>query len=297
MFTDCPSCERLFRIRAAQLKAADGWVRCGYCAETFYALARLYDAPVKEPPAQPQPEEAAQKPPTADVDVEQAETLPVSIGQPDVVPVEQEDEAEAVAALTQPDQTRSEDIDQEQAVVTEESELPSDLPPILENEAEETTRSSSRYIWAGLIILLLLMALMQGAWFNRDRLLQEYPRLTPWVEKLCERLQCDLIRFRDLSAIKLLHREVRLHPRYRDALQVSATIVNQAESVQPYPDIELAVFATNGRLISHGRFSPAEYLNAGMNHAAGMPPEVPVHFVLELAGAAQESESFQFRFH
>ena len=279
MFTDCPSCERLFRIRAAQLQAADGWVRCGYCAETFYALERLHDAPVKQAPP-------------ALSDTERMDTPAQPIQPPDDVTVGQQDEAQAEAAAAQQEATEAETADAGQ-----DRELLAELPPVLDHEAEKTTASSSRFIWAGLIIILSMIALAQVAWFNRDRLLREYPALTPWAERLCERLQCDVIRFRDLSAIKLLNREVRTHPRFRDALLVRATMVNNAEYIQPYPQIELVIYATNGQVISQGRFKPADYLGPAANPAAGMAPSAPIHFVLELAGAAQQAVSFEFQFH
>ena len=279
MFTDCPSCERLFRIRAAQLQAADGWVRCGYCAETFYALERLHDAPVKQAPP-------------ALSDTERMDTPAQPIQPPDDVTVGQQDEAQAEAAAAQQEATEAETADAGQ-----DRELLAELPPVLDHEAEKTTASSSRFIWAGLIIILSMIALAQVAWFNRDRLLREYPALTPWAERFCERLQCDVIRFRDLSAIKLLSREVRTHPRFRDALLVRATMVNNAENIQPYPQIELVIYATNGQVISQGRFKPADYLGPAANPAAGMPPGVPIHFVLELAGAAQQAVSIEFQFH
>ncbi len=308
MFTDCPSCERLFRIRAAQLKAADGWVRCGYCAETFYALERLHDAPVKQAP-----------PAHSDTEQKSAPAKPTQ--QPDDVIVEQQDEAQAEAAAAQQDQPplagaepehapapgvqladeatepQQEATEAETADAGQDRELPAELSPALDYEAEKTTASSSRFIWAGMIILLSMIALAQVAWFNRDCLLREYPALTLWAERLCERLQCDVIRFRDLSAIKLLNREVRLHPRFRDALLVRATLVNQAEYIQRYPQIELVIYATNGQVISQGRFKPAGYLGLAANPAAGMPPGMPIHFVLELAGAAQQAVSFEFQFH
>ncbi|MBL8226594.1 MAG: zinc-ribbon domain-containing protein [Chromatiales bacterium] len=47
MFTTCPECGTVFRIGPAQLRAAEGFVRCGTCAATFNALLSLAD----EPPA------------------------------------------------------------------------------------------------------------------------------------------------------------------------------------------------------------------------------------------------------
>ena len=46
MFTDCPGCARQFRIRAAQLSAAGGRVKCGYCGRQFNALEHLQDKPL-----------------------------------------------------------------------------------------------------------------------------------------------------------------------------------------------------------------------------------------------------------
>ena len=294
MFTDCPSCERLFRIRAAQLKAADGWVRCGYCDETFYALERLYDAPVKTPPDRYQAEKVVEQPPEeADTAVPQHEQVPPDGDVPEraAAPPPQTTSADK-ATEPQQEATEAETADSEL-----DRELLAELPPALDYEEEKTAGSRARLTWAGLIIILSVSALAQVAWFNRDRLLREYPELVPWAEKLCERAQCDLIRFRDLSAIKLLNREVRLHPRFVDALLVSAAIVNVAEYIQPYPEIELVIYATNGQVISQGRFKPADYLGPDAPSAAGMPPGVPLQFVLELAGAAQEAVSFEFQFH
>ena len=294
MFTDCPSCERLFRIRAAQLKAADGWVRCGHCTETFYALERLYDTPVKKPPDQHQAEKFVEQPPAeAVMAVPQEEQAPPEGDDPEpaYVPPPQTTSADGAIAPQQ------EVTEAETADAGQDRELPAELPPAIDYEDEKTAGSSARLIWTGLIIILSIIALAQVTWFNRDRLLREYPDLTPWAEKLCERLQCDLIRFRDLSAIKLLNREVRLHPRFVDALLVNASIVNHAEFIQPYPEIELVIYATTGQVISQGRFKPADYLGQDTRPAAGMPLGVPIHFVLELAGAAQEAVSFEFQFH
>jgi predicted Zn finger-like uncharacterized protein len=49
MLTDCPTCQRQFRIYARQLSAAAGMVQCGYCGTQFNALDRLQDEPVQTP--------------------------------------------------------------------------------------------------------------------------------------------------------------------------------------------------------------------------------------------------------
>jgi predicted Zn finger-like uncharacterized protein len=44
MYTRCPKCTTVFRITAAQLRVAEGEVRCGNCAISFNALTSLSDA-------------------------------------------------------------------------------------------------------------------------------------------------------------------------------------------------------------------------------------------------------------
>jgi predicted Zn finger-like uncharacterized protein len=49
--TRCPNCQTLFKVLPDQLKASQGWVRCGQCEQVFDATANMQDAPA-EPDAQ-----------------------------------------------------------------------------------------------------------------------------------------------------------------------------------------------------------------------------------------------------
>ena len=50
MFTRCPDCGTAFRVVPAQLKARQGWVRCGQCMASFDALASLAEDAGEMPP-------------------------------------------------------------------------------------------------------------------------------------------------------------------------------------------------------------------------------------------------------
>ena len=41
--TRCTACGTVFRVAQDQLKASEGWVRCGRCSEVFNALEGLFD--------------------------------------------------------------------------------------------------------------------------------------------------------------------------------------------------------------------------------------------------------------
>ena len=101
---------------------------------------------------------------------------------------------------------------------------------------------------------------------------------------------------RAVNAIELATRDVRDHPRYRDALLVNATMINQAPLPQPFPVLELSLYGQTGAVLGVRRFQPEEYLDESIDPAAGMPPERLVFVVLELATPAGEAVSFEFSF-
>jgi hypothetical protein len=137
---------------------------------------------------------------------------------------------------------------------------------------------------------------VQLVWFNRDYILREYPELVPLVKQLCEKYNCQFMRHRNISAIKLLNRDVRFHPLYNDALLVNATMANRSDKIQPFPRIQLTLFDTIGKMIAFREFNPSEYLDDSILTNEGMLPDQPVHFVLEITGPTKGAVSFEFRF-
>ena len=261
MFTSCPGCHRQFRIRAGQLSAARGTVRCGYCGKQFNAVERLMDKPL--PVHKPAPEETIHGPVSKTAGSVETE----------LVEVESVEEIE----LEEPD---------------------FDIPEILREDlaVAPTMSKKARIFWSLGIVMLLFVAAVQVAWFNRDLVLEQYPELRPWTDKVCEKLPCKVIRDYKTSDIKLLNRDVRLHPHYSDTLLVNATMANQAAKIQPFPDIQFSLFDTNGKMIASRQFTPEEYLDNSIIIKEGMSPKQPVHFVLEVTGPTEGAVSFEFRF-
>ena len=150
--------------------------------------------------------------------------------------------------------------------------------------------------WTSATLAALVVILGQLAWFNRDRVLLEYPELIPYAKKLCDEFDCQLIREKDVSKIKLVNRDVRLHPTYQDTLLVNAAMKNELSIRQPYPKVQLTLFDTSGSLLGYREFMPTDYLDSSIEIDKGMPVESPVYFVLEVSGPTAGAVSFEFRF-
>jgi predicted Zn finger-like uncharacterized protein len=310
MFTHCPRCARQFRIHAEQIAAANGLVRCGFCGEQFNALERLHDSPL--------PETVLRSSPKADVpdnlDLGAEPQFDISIAENelafDKLVLKESGSDEDINDLgvlfndgedTQPEfesfRLDEDDVDQhyhngngtnEEAVF--------DFPEELLAEGSARQRLTGRMLWGGATLFAAVLVVAQVAWFNRDELIYRYPELKPWVIQLCEKLDCELIRHRDIAAIKLLNRDVREHPRFVDSLLVNATMTNRSHGVQPFPHIQLVLFDTNGDIIGYREFRPDDYLDNSIGIFEGLSPNFPVHFVLEVTGPTKGAVSFEFRF-
>ena len=270
LFTSCPSCLKQFRIQASQLSTAAGQVECGQCGHQFSALSRLSDVPLTLDQINYEYDyELAQNPePEPEFDIPDSGSEKGAFSK-----VMRHEEAES-----------------------DEEALLSDLPDELREELPVKRNLLATISWGLGAVLLLLIIIAQLFWFNRDELLLRFPQLEPVAREVCERLQCETLRHKDISSIKLLNRDVRNHPSYAGSLLVNATMANKSATIQPFPLIQLALFNTGGEVIGYREFKPEEYLDDSINIQAGMFPGSPIHFVLEVSGPTKDAVSFEFHF-
>ncbi|MEE8264315.1 MAG: zinc-ribbon and DUF3426 domain-containing protein [Gammaproteobacteria bacterium] len=296
MYTRCPHCMRLFRVGAPQLRAAHGQVRCGYCYEPFNALESLQDeaedSTVTEPSEEIIDDPTITSPKAGDDDSEvirpepsEAKPMPAP-GAPSVSPL-------GVKA-TVPYHPNAEG-----AARKDEKPGEDEIPYVLRADISHIAHADNgapRLAWGLAALFLTILFAGQFAWFNRDSLLQRFPTLRPWAQEACVMIRCELWTRRAPSAIKVLNRDVRVHPKYEKTLLVNATLVNEAKYNQPFPVVQLALFDTAGRTIAMGKFKPQAYLDTSIDLAAGMEPDTPVHIVLEVTGTTKGAVSFEFKF-
>jgi len=102
--------------------------------------------------------------------------------------------------------------------------------------------------------------------------------------------------FRDLSQVHLVSRELKSHPSRTDMLRLTATIVNRASKVQPYPDLEVILLDAAGESVGRALFSPSDYLSGDAAEKPGMTPQAYLPLVLDLADPGQEAVGFELNF-
>lgn len=320
MFTVCPGCTRQFQILAEHLAAASGQVRCGFCHEQFNAMERLYDEPLSnerilneqlaldsETEVEPQfnlPDvnepEITTSGPDISVTNNIAETdheLETAISEIGIHSSVEEIKSKIKNEIVEENPITEKPAEpEEKPVLNTHYEFPEEealLPEVSDNNRWAWVLP---FFWTTASIVALIIIIGQLAWFNRDQLLLKYPELVPYAKVICMELDCELIRQRDLSAIKLVNRDVRLHPDYQDTLLVNAAMKNELPIRQPYPRVQLTLFDTAGSLLGHREFVPNDYLDGSIEIDKGMPVDSPVYFVLEVSGPTAGAVSFEFRF-
>ena len=181
-------------------------------------------------------------------------------------------------------------------VIAEAAEPEYEFPEELIEAEESRAGWVSRLLWTLGVLLLLSAGAAQAAWFNRDMLLSRYPELLPYAKRICQEFQCTLIRNRNISAIKLVNRDVRVHPRYEDALLVNATITNLSKYTQRFPTVLLTLYDPNGDIMGYRKIPPGDYLDESIDIESGMASNAPIHFVFEVANETRDAVSFEFDF-
>ena len=282
MFTICPKCARQFRIYAKQIATAAGQVRCGFCRRQFNALRYLTDTPREKDDASSAITAVAAtiNPVPAENKDQPIKKPQFDLSRPVVEPADNESEARIYSAQPRVRAGPRQAVDES----------------LLGGESAATSDPKVKVVWGFAFFLALFAIISQLVWFNRDRLLMQYSEVRPYVKRLCEKLDCEIIRERNPTAITMINRDVRLHPIYEDTLLVNATIKNELRVKQAYPLVHLTLFDTDGSVLGYRKFKPADYLDSSIDVESGMPVDVPVNFVLEVSGAPAKAVSFEFQF-
>ena len=333
MYTCCPECRTWFRVAQTQLHAARGWVRCGQCLGTFDASARLWSEPDEGSPRVfweldedlaadaiggagpgPEPEEAAPEPSGERVRDESLGPLPdifpespleddpilpsVSLSEVDI-----EADLESVApgpvvgdvdgvpagpkeAGPGPDRVHEGRVSSRRRRSREQA--------ILERIEGMDDRRGRGWASSSCIVLLLLLV-VQYAWFMAGDLAAAFPRLGPALDEFCEVTGCETRRRAGDDGIRVVSREVRPHAEYSSALSVRATIENRSPDARPFPVVVFVLYGEDGRAVASRAFEPAEYLDVGAEPPAGLGPGRRADIAFDLVAPTKVAVSFDLR--
>lgn len=273
--TRCPACGTTFRVVPDQLRISEGWVRCGACTEVFDATlslsrleeptppARLAEPPppiVTEPTASAVEEPASHAIPEPGLEAASGDAkapiplppLPESASAPAQAPV-------ATVALAA---DRRSIVDDAQRRASPWHE-PTDSIPAEEagfmRQARRRARWHSapvRIALSGLALILAAFLAGQYAYLERDRIALLYPEATPWLQRACGAIGCNLAPLRQIESIQI---ESSGFSRVRaETYRLSVTLRNQSDLALAAPHLELTLTDAQDQALIRRVLSPAQ---------------------------------------
>lgn len=171
------------------------------------------------------------------------------------------------------------------------------VPIELESRGRRPRHARARRIALVTVALLLVLTLAgQYLWYNRHTL-QERPGMRALLTRLCLHVDCGLRSRTDLNALRTRQLVVSSHPQAGNALQVRFTFRNTAAFEQPFPAVELTFLNDRKRPVATRRFSPREYLPAGLARFTHMPVDTPVQGELAILDPGDEAVHYRLHYH
>lgn len=146
------------------------------------------------------------------------------------------------------------------------------------------------------IVILFLLSFSQLAFFRAHELVQQIPSSRPLLLAFCESFGCNYSGPRNTKQIQLLSRDVRLHPKQKNALLISAAMINNAYFPQPYPKIHVRLSDISGNVIAERIFNSKTYMGKLSSPFLLMKSKTPVHINFEVVDPGKDAINFEFTF-
>ena len=304
LVTRCPACGTMFKVVADQLKVSQGWVRCGHCADVFDAslhFQTLQDPLLARPDTPAAAKIAASSAPVSAFESVQspAPMLPavppspqsveplLAVQSPEPPEPPELPHASAAAISAAIDIPSFESV--QAAHATPVTEPPEALP---DHEVSFVRDSRRQAFWRkpvvrfalGLMALLLAtVLLMQFSVQQRDRLAAMEPRLQPWLDRLCEPLQCVTVPWRHIEAVVI--DSSTFNKINNDSYRLSFTLKNTASIPVAMPSLEVSLTDTQEQAVIRRVVSPTQFGVADSRGVLSAGAEFSGAVVIQVLGA------------
>ncbi len=293
MKTRCPHCKVIYNIRSSTLEKADFKVVCSECHHVFNVKGKPRSNKNRK-----------KQTPTIETEIDTAIDLAPDAEMQDLLEelqqsLDKQNHKQADKTAAGSEETEADSDTQPDTVFSEPQEADSSAPPLedskpetIETEDEPFAPASMHHrkpvSWLAVLSLvaLLLMAVAQLAWIERERLLQ-YPRLHAVASGLCSRIGCSLPRTTEPPSFAVVDRSLEADPAQPGSYRLDILLRNTGTQAQNLPSLQLSLLDHKQIVVARRTFPAATYA-AGTQQAIDAGELIEIHLLL-LPAAAQIS--------
>lgn len=163
--------------------------------------------------------------------------------------------------------------------------------------ALQSTKSGSvkdrRWPWLLGSALLTVTILVQSVYYLRHDIATFYPKFKPYLVLACQQLNCRINLPRQIDLILIDDSDMHEDDKYAGLMHFSSSLINKADFIQAYPNIELTLTDTDDNPVLRRVFKPGDYLPANKDIPAGL--QAGEHIRIKLALTTQDTPVAGYR--
>jgi len=273
MITQCPFCQTHFRVRAEQLAARAGQVRCGKCSRVFDALEYLIEGIA--------PAEAA-----AQQAMQSGGEAPAPAFEKVAAPAATQAAAATSAAPAEPASEQPASVDPGEAAAPGEF----DFGP---RAGMGPAARARRWPWLLGALLLLLALCAQAAYYYRSAVIVLLPQVKPYAARLCASLGCDLPLPRRIEMLSIEASDLQADTTNPNIMVLSATLKNRAVFDQQLPLLELTLTDAQDQPVVRRVLAPQDYIGKNVKVGAGFGANGEIAIKVYIEGSQVKATGYR----
>ncbi len=154
-------------------------------------------------------------------------------------------------------------------------------------------RRARRWPWLVGMFLMLVLLLVQSAYFYRSAVSLLFPATKPYIVALCAKLGCEVPLPRRVNLMSIEASDLQADTSNSNVMVLTATIKNRAIFNQQYPFLELTLTDSQDQPLVRRVLAPQDYAGKGLDAQAGVAAGGEIALKVTIEGSQVKATGYR----